>query len=174
MQLDLEVLVYIMAGFVAAQAVGVSIFFIWLAHRLRSQEAGIERACRTAGEKLQQLEHNLDRLQVVRERLPEMATTASDQLSALSVRIDELDREVERGVRFARDWLARGDRRVEAGLLQFQRHTSRMQKLIRHPAVRASAITKAGLAFLTQLLAADRKPPSQRSSPDPGDAEIFI
>jgi len=171
MQLDSQTLVFVMVSLVAVQGLGATIFFLWLAHTVRAREADLVQLSRGAGEKLQQLERNLDRLAVLGEKLPDMAATASEQLQRVATGVDRVDSQIEEGVRSIRGWLATGDRTLEANLLQFQRHTTRMQKIIRHPAVRASAVTKAGLAFLTQLLATPEKPSDARSA---GDEEIFI
>jgi len=169
-----SVLILFIAGVVVLQAVGIAVFFTITARSCRLHKMSVNRISTNTSQKLLQMERILDGVVEFEKKLPALASALSNQLTFVADRADRVDHELQKGIGAIREGLAVGDRKFEEGLVNFERQTALVQRVVRHPALQVTAVVRAGLAFVSRLLDRHDDGSGRQPAGPAGDDEIFI
>lgn len=166
-----QALVILLLLMIFLQTVFVGLLFYHLSKRSEQLNRYFEQRSQQLIAAMTWSRNTLHRMSKFGENLPAVQRELDRTVTTVSRILHRGDEKAARGLEAARESIRKGGRQVEGTLSRFTRQTSRVQRLVRTPALHVSALLKGGFVAIQQYLK-ERKAESPASHVP--DKEIFI
>ncbi|MEJ2078967.1 MAG: hypothetical protein P8020_11485 [Acidobacteriota bacterium] len=163
----ITILVFIMAGLVLIQTVGLLFALGKLSSQVRSAEQSVVEIANVIRGRVAEANALLKYLSGMQTRLEDLASHSNQLIDATGDRIAVANDHIAGLLELATGKVDESGRSVEYVLAQFMRQTTQLTRQVHHPTKRVSAVLKGVQVGLKTLLSRERSVPTQ-------DEEAFI
>jgi hypothetical protein len=163
----ITILVFIMAGLVLIQTVGLLFALGKLSSQVRSAEQSVVEIANVIRGRVAEANALLKYLSGMQTRLEDLASRSNQLIDATGDRIAVANDHIAGLLELATGKVDESGRSVEYVLAQFMRQTTQLTRQVHHPTKRVSAVLKGVQVGLKTLLSRERSVPTQ-------DEEAFI
>jgi hypothetical protein len=163
----ITILVFIMAGLVLIQTVGLLFALGKLSSQVRSAEQSVVEIANVIRGRVAAANALLKYLSGMQTRLEDLASRSNQLIDATGDRIAVANDHIAGLLELATGKVDESGRSVEYVLAQFMRQTTQLTRQVHHPTKRVSAVLKGVQVGLKTLLSRERSVPTQ-------DEEAFI